>query len=88
MPQAASSDTQAASSDTQAASSDTQAASSDVLLYADDTCLIYRDRDTKAIEDQLNENFYTGFYSPCEWFINNKLSVHFGEEKKTRFFLR
>ena len=28
-------------------------------------------------EDQLNKNFY----SFCEWFIDNKLSIHFREEK-------
>ena len=31
----------------------------------------------KSIEDQLNEDFN----SLCEWFIDNKVSIHFGEEK-------
>ena len=52
------------------------------LLYADDTCLIYMGKDTKTIEEQLNKDFN----SLCEWFIDNKLSIHFGEEK-TKFIL-
>ena len=50
-----------------------QAVNSEWLLYADDTCLIY----IQKIEEQLNSDFT----SLCEWFIDNKLSVHFGEEK-------
>ena len=34
-------------------------------------------KDTKTIEEQLNRDFN----SFCEWFIDNKLSIHFGEEK-------
>ena len=54
-----------------------QAVNSDLLLYADDTCLIYTGKDINTIEEQLN----TDFSSLCDWFIDNKLSVHFGEEK-------
>ena len=54
-----------------------QAVNSELLLYADDTCLIYMGKDTKTIEEQLNRDFN----SLCEWFIDNKLSIHFGEEK-------
>ena len=32
---------------------------------------------TKTIEEQLNSDFN----SLCEWFIDNKLSIHFGEDK-------
>ena len=35
-------------------------------------------KDTKTIEEQLNRDFN----SLCEWFIDNKLSIHFGEEKR------
>ena len=52
------------------------------LLYADDTCLICMGRDIKTIEDQLNKDFN----SFCEWFVDNKLSIHFGE-KKTKSIL-
>ena len=54
-----------------------QAINSELLLYADDTCLIYTAKDTKTIEEQLNSDFT----SLCEWFIDNKLSIHFGEDK-------
>ena len=54
-----------------------QAVNSELLLYADDTCLIYMGKNIKKIEEQLNSDFT----SLCEWFIDNKLSVHFGEEK-------
>ena len=54
-----------------------QAVNSELLLYADDTCLIYMEKDIQKIEEQLNSDFT----SLCEWFIDNKLSVHFGEEK-------
>ena len=33
--------------------------------------------DSKTTEDQLNEDFNSLY----EWFIDNKLSIHFGEEK-------
>ena len=54
-----------------------QAVISDLLLYADDICLVYTGNNMKTIEEQLNTNFS----SVCDWFIDNKLSVHFGEEK-------
>ena len=54
-----------------------QAVNSDILLYADDTCLIYTDKDIKTIEEQLN----TDFSSLCDWFIDNKPNVHFRDEK-------
>ena len=54
-----------------------QAVNSDLLLYADDTCLIYTGKHINTIEEQLN----TDFSSLCDWFVDNKLSVHFGEEK-------
>ena len=54
-----------------------QTVSSELLLYADDTCLFFMGKDSKTTEDQLNEDFN----SFCEWFIDNKLSIHFGEEE-------
>ena len=47
------------------------------LLYADDTCLIFQHNDIKEIEIQLNKNFSL----ICDWFVDNKLSIHFGEDK-------
>ena len=54
-----------------------QAVHSDILLYADDTCLIFMGKDIKTIEELLN----TDFSSLCDWFIDNKLSVRFGDDK-------
>ena len=54
-----------------------QAVNSELLLYGEDTCLIYTGKDIQKIEEQLNSDFT----SLCEWYIDNKLSVHFGEEK-------
>ena len=53
------------------------AVDSKLLLYADDSCIIYQHKDTKIIEDKLNEDFK----NLCDWFVDNKLSIHFGEEK-------
>ena len=49
----------------------------DLLLYADDSCLISRDKDIEKIDTTLNRNFN----SLCDWFLENKLSIHFGEDK-------
>ena len=54
-----------------------QALDCELLLYADDSCLISQHKDVKEIENVLNRNFS----NLCEWFVDNKLSVHFGEDK-------
>ena len=46
-------------------------------LHADDRCIYYQHRDIQKIENVLNKEFS----SLCEWFIDNKLSIHFGEDK-------
>ena len=48
-----------------------QAVGCELLLYVDDTCLIFQDKDITEIETALNKN----------WFVDNKLSIHFGEDK-------
>ena len=48
-----------------------------LFLYADDTCLVHQHKDINKIENQLNEDFS----NICDWFVNNKLSIHFGEDK-------
>ena len=53
----------------------TQAVKCELLLYADDTCPIFND--IKEIEIQLCKNFSL----ICDWFVDNKLSIHFGEDK-------
>ena len=49
----------------------------DLLLYADDSCLVFTGSNIKDIENNLNRNFE----SLCDWFVENKLSIHFGEDK-------
>ena len=54
-----------------------QSVSCDLLLYADDSCLVFTDKNFDNIENNLNRNFN----SLCDWFVDNKLSIHFGEDK-------
>ena len=54
-----------------------QAVSSDLLLYADDSCLVFQHKHVTEIETHLNNDFS----NLCEWFLDNKLSIHFGEDK-------
>ena len=46
-------------------------------LYADATCIFYQHEEVKKIENVLNKEFS----SLCQWFIDSKLSIHFGEDK-------
>ena len=54
-----------------------QAIKCELLLYADDSVLIFSHKDISAINEQLNIDFN----SLCDWFVDNKLSIHFGEDK-------
>ena len=54
-----------------------------LLLYTDDICLIFQHSDTNEIEIKLNKNFSL----ICDWFVDNKLSIHFVEDKTIQFFL-
>ena len=54
-----------------------QALSCDLFLYADDSCLVYQHKVVKEIEKVLNKNFN----DLCDWFVDNKLSIHFGDDK-------
>ena len=51
-------------------------------LCADDTCMFYQHEDVRKIENVLNKEFS----SLCQWFVDNKLSINFGEDK-TKFIL-
>ena len=53
----------------------------DLFLYPYDTCLVFQSRNVKDVEKQLNE----GFANICDWFVDNKLSIHFGEDKTKSF---
>ena len=60
-----------------------QSVNCELLLYADDTCLIFQHNDNKEIENQLNKNFSLIY----DWFVDNKLSIHFGEDKTRSILL-
>ena len=54
-----------------------QAVKSNQFLYADDPCLVFQGKDVIEIEKQLNRDFT----NICEWFVDNRLSIHYGEDK-------
>ena len=47
-----------------------------ILLYADNSCILYQNKDVVQIEKRLNEYF----------FVNNKFSIRSGEDKIKSFF--
>ena len=57
-----------------------QAVKCNLFLYADDTCLVCQHKDINEIEKQLNKDFE----SICDWFVNNKLSIHFATKFKLK----
>ena len=59
-----------------------QAVKSNIFLYADDSCLMYQHRDVEETEKQLSKDFE----NVCDWFDDNKLSIHF-EQDKTKSIL-
>ena len=54
-----------------------QAVDCELLLYADDIFLIFQHKDITEIESALNKNFSM----LCDWFLDNKLSIDFDEDK-------
>jgi len=54
-----------------------QSVDCDLLLYADDSCLIFSDTNIEKIEKKLNKDFN----SICDWLVDNKLSIHLGDDK-------
>ena len=54
----------------------------DLLLYADDSCLTFRDKNIKQIESNLNRCFN----SLWDWSAENKRRINF-EEDKTKLIL-
>ena len=53
-----------------------QVVKSDLLLYADDFFFVFQYKHVTEIETHL----YNDFSNLCEWFLENKLSIHFGED--------
>ena len=61
-----------------------QAVTSTLPLYADDSCILYQHKDVVQIEERLSEVFE----NLCDWFVDNKLSIHFGEDKAKSILLQ
>ena len=55
-----------------------QAVDCDLFLYPDDTCLLFQHND---LERKLTKDFS----NICDWFVDNKLSIQFGEDKTKSF---
>ena len=54
-----------------------QAVDCDLFLYADDTCLLFQHKDL----ERMNEELFKNVSNICDWFLDSKLSIHFGEYK-------
>ena len=54
-----------------------QAVVSDLLLYADDACIDFQ----HIRETQIEKSLIRDFPSVFDWFVDNKLSMHFGQDK-------
>ena len=52
------------------------------FLYVNDSCSVCQHKDINEIEKQLNANFL----NICDWFVDNKLVIHFGEEKRKSIY--
>ena len=62
-----------------------QVETSTLLLYTDDSFIMYQDKEIKQVEKKLNEEFE----NLCDSFVDNKLSLHFGQdEAKSILFSR
>ena len=59
------------------------AVNSNLFLYVDDSCLIFQHKDVEEIGKVLNNDFE----NICDWFVDNKLSIHFGEYKTKSILL-
>ena len=56
-----------------------QAVDFGLVFYVDNTCLLYKPKDLEQINNKLTKN-----YNICDRFVDNKLSIHFGEDKTKR----
>ena len=54
-----------------------QAVNCDLFPYADDTCLLFQHKDL----EQINKEHTKNFSNICDWFVDNKLTIHFGKDK-------
>ena len=56
---------------------------SELLLYTNDTYLVFQHKDIKTIEEHLNHDISIVIV----WFVDNELSVHFGEDESKLILL-
>ena len=54
-----------------------QAPVCELFLYADDTWLLFQQKDLERIKEELTKNFSNIF----DWFLDNKSSIHFRKDK-------
>ena len=54
-----------------------QAVKSTLPLHTDDSCILYQHKEVDEIEKHLNKDFE----NICDWLVDNKLTIHFGEDK-------
>ena len=54
-----------------------QAVKCNIFLCADDTCLVSAHKDINETEEKLNEDFE----NICDWFVYNKVSIQFYDNK-------
>ena len=54
-----------------------QAVDCDLFLYADDTFFLFQHKDLERTKEKLTKNFSNVY----DWFVDNKLSIHFGENR-------
>ena len=54
-----------------------EAVECDLYLHANDSCLLFQNKNVTEIKKQLTK----GFSNICDWFVDNKLSIHLGEDK-------
>ena len=52
-----------------------RAVASNSLFYADYICIVFQHKIVIEIQKQLD------FSGLCDWFVDNKLSIHFGKDK-------
>ena len=48
-----------------------------VTIHQSDSYLVYQHNNVSKIEQNLNKNFS----NICNWFVYNKLNIHFGEDR-------
>ena len=53
-----------------------QAEDREILLYANDSCLFFKQEDIKTIKEYLNRDFSI----LINWFVDNTFRVHFDED--------